>query len=178
MVHKEDLAPTNWCFQIVVLEKTLESPLYCKEIQPVNPKGNQPWIFIERTDAKTEAPVLWPPYVKSQHIGKEPEAGKDWRQKEKEGYRGWDGWMASLTQWTWVWRNSGRYWRIRKPGMLQFLGSQRARNNLVTEQQQEIYHIRQINLCWSRILYRPHWDSISGRAKLELNLGLVIRGLA
>jgi len=73
--HKEALK--NWCFQIVVLEKTLESPLYCKEIKPINPKGNQPWIFIERTDAKTEAPVLWPPYVKSQHIGKDRDAGKD-----------------------------------------------------------------------------------------------------
>ena len=79
--HKEALK--NWCFQIVVLEKTLESPLYCQEIQPVNPKGNQPWIFIERTDAKTEAPVLWPPYVKSQHIGKDPDAGKDWGQEKK-----------------------------------------------------------------------------------------------
>jgi len=70
----------NW---IVVLEKTLESPLDCKEIKPVNPKGNQPWIFIGRTDAEIEAPVLWPPDVKSWLIEKDPDAGKDWKQKEK-----------------------------------------------------------------------------------------------
>jgi len=79
--HKEDWAPKNWCFQIVVLEKTLESPLNCKEIKPVNPKGNQSWIFIGRTDA--EAPVFWPPDVKSWLIGKDCDAGKDWKQKEK-----------------------------------------------------------------------------------------------
>ena len=73
----------NWYFQIVVLEKILESPLDCKEIKPLNPKGNQPWIFIERTDAEAEAPILWPPDVKSQLIGKDPDAGKDWRQQEK-----------------------------------------------------------------------------------------------
>ena len=69
--------------QIVVLEKTLESPLDSKEIKLVNPKGNQPWIFIGRTDAEAEAPILWPPDAKSQLIGKDPDAGKDWRQKEK-----------------------------------------------------------------------------------------------
>ena len=73
----------NWYFQIVVLEKILESPLDCKEIKPLNPKGNQPWIFIERTDAEAEAPIFWPPDVKSQLIGKDPDAGKDWRQQEK-----------------------------------------------------------------------------------------------
>ena len=81
--HKEGWAPKNWCFETVVLEKTLESPLDCKEIKPVNPKGNQPWIFIGRTDAEAEAPVLWPPDVKSQLTGKDPDAGKDWRQQEK-----------------------------------------------------------------------------------------------
>ena len=75
--------PLNWCFQIVVLEKTLESPLDCKELKPVNPKGNQPWIYIERTDAEVEAPVLWPPDVKSQLTGKDPDTGKDWKEKEK-----------------------------------------------------------------------------------------------
>ena len=72
----------NWCFQIV-LEKTLESPLVSKEIKPVDPKGNQPWIFIGRTDAEAEAPILWSPDVKTQLIGKDPDAEKDWRQKEK-----------------------------------------------------------------------------------------------
>ena len=79
--HKEGWAPKNWCFQTVVLEKTLESPLDNKEIKPVNPKGNQPWIFIGRTDA--EAPILWPPDVKTDPTGKDPDAGKDWRQEEK-----------------------------------------------------------------------------------------------
>ena len=87
----------HWCFSIVVLEKTLESPLDSKEIKPVNPKGNQPWIFIGRTDAKTEAPVLWPPDVKSWLIGKDPDAGKDWRQEEKgmteDEMVGWHHWL-------------------------------------------------------------------------------------
>ena len=80
--RKEGWAPKNWCFQIV-LEKTLESPLDCKEIQPVHPKGNQSWIFIGRTDADAEALILWPPDVKNWLIGKDPDAGKDWRWQEK-----------------------------------------------------------------------------------------------
>ena len=81
--HKEGWAPKNWCFQTVVLEKTLESPLDCKEIQPIYPKGNQSWIFIGRTDAEVEAPTLWPPDVKNWLIWKDPDAGKDGRQEEK-----------------------------------------------------------------------------------------------
>ena len=81
--HKVGWVPKNRCFQIVVLEKTLESPLDSKEIKPVNPKGNQPWIFIGRTDAKAATLILWPPDVKSQLIRKDPDAGKDWGQEEK-----------------------------------------------------------------------------------------------
>ena len=81
--HKESWMPKNWCFWTVVLRKTLESPLDCKEIQPVYPKGNQSWIFIGRTDAEAEGPVLWPPDAKNWLIGKDPDAGKDWRQEEK-----------------------------------------------------------------------------------------------
>ena len=81
--HKEGWAPKKWCFSTVVLEKTLESPLDCKEIQPVHPKGNHSWIFIGRTDAKAEAPVLWPHDVKSQLTGKDPDAQKYWRWEEK-----------------------------------------------------------------------------------------------
>ena len=81
--YNESWAWKNWCFWIVVLEKTLLSPLDNKEIKPVNPKGNQPWILIGRTDAEVEAPTLWLPDVKNQLIGKDPDAGKDWRQKEK-----------------------------------------------------------------------------------------------
>ena len=95
--HKESWAMKNWCFWIVVLEKTLESPLECKEIQPVNPKGNQSWLFIERTDAEAEAPILWPPEMKSQLIEKDPDAGKDWGQEEKwvtkDEMVGWHHWL-------------------------------------------------------------------------------------
>ena len=81
--HKEGWAPNNWFFWTVVLEKIPESPLDCKEIKRVNPKGNQSWIFIGRTDAEAQAPIVWPPVVKSWHIGNDPDAGKDWRQEEK-----------------------------------------------------------------------------------------------
>ena len=106
-----------------------------KEINPVSPKGNQPWIFIRRTDAEAEALILWPPDAKNWLIGKDPNAGKDWRQEEK-GMTGWDGRMASLTQWTWVWANSGTQRRTGKPGVLQFMGSQRVGHDLATEKQQ------------------------------------------
>ena len=79
--HKESWVPKNWCFWTVVLEKTLESPLDCKNIQPVHPKGNQSWIFIGKTDA--EVPIVWPPDARNWLIGKDPDAGKDWRQEEK-----------------------------------------------------------------------------------------------
>ena len=81
--HKESLAPKTWCFGIVVLEKTLDSPLNCKEIQQVNPKGNQSWIFIGRTDAEAETPILRLPHAKNWLIWKDPDAGKDWRWEEK-----------------------------------------------------------------------------------------------
>ena len=90
--YKESWAPKNWCFWTVVLEKTLESPLNCKEIQPVHPKGNQSWVFIGRTDVEAETPVLWPPDVKNQLIGKTPDAGKDWRWEEK-------GWQDEMVGW-------------------------------------------------------------------------------
>ena len=82
--HKESWAPRNWCFWTVGLEKTLESLLNCKEIKAVNPRGNQSWIFIRRTDAEVETPIFWPPDAKNWLIGKDPDAGKDWRQEEKE----------------------------------------------------------------------------------------------
>ena len=80
--YKESWALKNWCFWTVVLEKTLESPLDCEEIKPVHPKGNQSWIFIGRTDAEAETPILWPPDVKNWLLGKDPDAGKDWRQEK------------------------------------------------------------------------------------------------
>ena len=81
--HKEGWVLKNWCFWTMVLEKTLESPLHCEKIQPVNPKGNQSWMFIGRTDVEAETPILWPPDVKNRLLGKDPDAGKDWRQEEK-----------------------------------------------------------------------------------------------
>ena len=95
--YKESWAPKHWFFWTVVLEKTLESPLICKKIQPVHPKGNQSWIFFGRTDAEAETPKLWPPDAKNWLIWKDPDAGKDWRQKEKgmteEEMFGWHHWL-------------------------------------------------------------------------------------
>ena len=182
---EESWAPNNWRFWTVVLEKTLESPLACKEIQPVHPQGNQSWIFIGRTDAEAETPIFWPPDVKSWLIWIDSDAGKDWGNEEKgttedemvgwhhrlDGHgfgwtpevgdgqgglaccgslgckesdmtewlnwaelnwcwerlkaggegddKGWDGWMASMTRWTWVWLSSGSWWWTGRPGMLQ-----------------------------------------------------------
>ena len=104
--HKESWAPENWCFWIVMLEKTLQSSLKSKDIKPVNPKGNQPLIFTARTDAKTETPVLWPPDTKSRLIGKDLDAGKAWGQEEKTAeYEmvGWHHWLNGQ-----VWANTER----------------------------------------------------------------------
>ena len=122
------------------MKKTLELSFDSKEIKPVNPKGNQPWTFIGRTDADAETPILGPHDVKSQLIGEDPTHWwRPWcwerlRAGEKEGDRGWVDWMASLTQWTWVQTN--KWWRTRKYGMLQFMGLQRVGHSLVTEQKQ------------------------------------------
>ena len=140
--YKEGWALKNWCFWTVVLEKTLESPLDCKEIKSVNPKGNQSWIFIGRTDAKAEALILWPPDVMTWLIRKDPDAGKDLRQEEK-GTRGRGGWMASLTQWTWVCASSRRWWRTGKPGVLQSMGSQRVGHDWDNNKHSYHYHCNQ-----------------------------------
>ena len=95
--YRKSCMLTNWCFWTVVLEKTLESPLDCKEIQLVNPKGNQSWIFIGRTDAEAKAPILWPHDLKSRLLRKDPDAGKDWGQEEKgmteDEMVGWHQWV-------------------------------------------------------------------------------------
>ena len=119
--HKEGWALKKWYFWTMVLGRTLESPLDHKEIKPVNPKGNQFWIFIGRTDAEAETPILWPPGANSQPTGKDPDVGKDWRQEK--GATEDDGRMVSPTQWTWTWPNSGRWWGTGKPGMMQHMPS-------------------------------------------------------
>ena len=130
--YKESWVLKNWCFWTVVLEKTLVSPMGCKEIQPVHPKGNQSWIFIWRTDAEAETPILWPSDGKNWLIWK-----RLWhweRLKTGEGdNREWDGLMASPTWCTWVWASSGNWWRTGKPGVLQSMGSQRVRHDWATE---------------------------------------------
>ena len=106
--HKESWMLKNWCFWTVVLEKTLKSPLNSKEIKPINPKRNQHWIFIGRTVAQAEVPILWPPDVNSWLTGKDPDTGKDWGQEEKwETEDGMVGWHHP-NEWTWVWVDSGK----------------------------------------------------------------------
>ena len=129
--YKESWMPKNWCFWTVVLEKTLESPLDCKEIQPLHPKGNQSWIFTGRTVAEAETRILWPPDAKNWFIGKDPDAGKDWRWEK--GHQGSDGWMASPTQWTCICISSRSWWWTGKPDVLQSMGSQRVGYDSTTE---------------------------------------------
>ena len=117
-----------WCW------RRLESPLDCKEIQPVHPKGNQSWMFIRRTAVEAETPILWPPDVKNWVTEKDPDAGKDWRQEKGTREDEMVGWHH---RWTWVWASSGSWsaWHAAagKPGMLQSMGSQRVGHDLVTE---------------------------------------------
>ena len=131
--HKESWALKNWCFWTVVLEKTLESPLDCKEMKPVNPKGNQSWIFIGRTDAKAEAPILLATLWEELTHWKRPWCWERLKAGGEGVDSGWDGWMASLTQCTWVWASSGSWWWTGNPGMVQSMGSQGVRHNQETE---------------------------------------------
>ena len=119
---KESWVPKNWCFWTVVLEKTLESPLDCKKIHPVHPKGYQSWIFIGRIDGESETPILWPPDVKSWPIEKTLMLGKI-EGRRTRGRRGWDGYLASLSLWTWVWVTSGGWCWAGKPVVLQYTES-------------------------------------------------------
>jgi len=156
--HKEVWAPKTWCFWTVVLENIFESPLDSKEIKPVNPKGNQPWIFTGRTDAETEAPRLWPLDLKSRLIRKD----SCWERLKvgREGdNRGWDIWMASPTRWTWVSANSGSQWRTGNPGVLQSMGRKESdmTEQLNKHQQQlEFHHFHQLFLM---ILPKAHLTS-------------------
>ena len=149
MNYKESWTPKNWCFWTVVLEKTLESPLDCKEIQPIHPKGDQSWVFIGRTDVEAETPILWPPDAKSMSHLKRPWCWERSRGGGEGNNRGWDGWMASWPQWTWVWVESGSWWWTGRPGMLWFMGLQRVRHDWATEL--NFNHLMQCRI-WDRIL--------------------------
>ena len=130
--YKESQAPKNWCFWTVVLEKTLESPLDLKEILPVHPKGDQSWVFIGGTD------VDWNSNTSATWCEELTHLRRPWCWErlraggEVDNWR-WDGWMASPMQWTWVWVDSRSWWWTRRPGMLQFMGSQRVGDDWATE---------------------------------------------
>ena len=126
--YEEGWAPKNGCFWSVVLEKTLESPLDCKEIQPVHSK-DQSWLSTGRNDAEAETPILWSPDVKSWLIGKDPDAGGDWGQEERQRMR----WLDGITRWTGVWVNSESWWWTGRPDVLRFMGSQRVGHDWETE---------------------------------------------
>ena len=134
---EESWALKNWCFWTVVLEKTLESPLDCKEIQPVHSKGDQPWMFFGRNDANAETPVLWPPHVKSWLIGKDSDAGRNCGQEEKGmTEKEMAGWHHRLDEYEFAWTlgDGDRHPGLReRPGMLRFIGSQRIRHDWATE---------------------------------------------
>ena len=140
LYHKESWVPKNWCFWTVVLEKTLESPLDCKEIQPAHPKGNQSWIFTGRTDAETEAPILWAPNWRTDSLEKTLILGKTEgrRRRGRQRMRWLDGIM---TLWTWVWVSSRSWWWTGRPSVLQSMGSQRVRHNWATELNLKYIHL-------------------------------------
>ena len=140
-ITKKGWAPKNWCFCTVGLDKTLDSPLDSKEKYPVIPKGNQSWIFIWRTNAADEAPILWPPDAKSQLIGKDPDVGKDWRQEEKGVTEDeMIAWHHQLNgqEFEQAPGDGERTWKL---GMLQSIGSQRDGHDWATEQQQEQHSV-------------------------------------
>ena len=120
--HQEIWGPKNGCFWTVVLEKSLESPLYCKETKPINPNGNQSSILIGRTDAEAETPILWPPDANNWLLRKDSEAGKDWRQEEKgtteDEIVGWHH-EFEQAQWTWIWASFRSWWWTGNSGMPQ-----------------------------------------------------------
>ena len=131
--HKESWALKNWCFWTVVLEKTFEGPLDCKEIKPLHPKGNQSWIFIWNDwcwSCNSNPLATW---CKEMSHWKRPWSWERLKAGGEADDRGWDGWMASPTRWTWVWASSGSWWWTGKPGMLHSTGLQRVRHDWATE---------------------------------------------
>ena len=134
LYYKESWALKNWCFWTVMLEKTLESPLDYKEIQPVHSKGNQSWVFIGKTDVETETPILWPPDAESWLIWKDPDAGKDWGQEEKGMAEDeMVGWHHQHMGWAWVLVDSRSWWWTGRPDILWFTGLQKVGHEWETE---------------------------------------------
>ena len=148
--YKESWAPKNWCFWTVVLEKTLESPLDCKEIQPVHPKGDQSWVLIGGTDVKAETPIFWPPDAKNWLIGKDPDAGRDWGQEEKgttqDEMVGWHHWLTGHVR-----TSSRSWWWPGKSGVLQSMESQRVWHNWVTELNWTEYKNSMVYFLWKLV---------------------------
>ena len=130
---KESWVLKNWCFWSVVLEKTLESPLHCKEIQPVHPKGDQSWVFTGRTDVEVETPNTLATWCEELTHLKRPWCWERLRAGGEGDDRGWDGWMASPTQWRWVWVDSRSWWWTGRPGTLWSMGSRRVGHDWATE---------------------------------------------
>ena len=173
--HKEGWVLKNWCSWTVVLEKTPESPLDCKGIQPVHPKGNQSWIFIGRTDAEAEAPfghLMWRANSLEKTLMLESlKAGGE------GDNRGWDGWMASLTQWIWIWANSGRWWW--KPGVLQSTGSQRVGHDWESEPQHHHHHgaLRGCTLnAATHVLTGERWHTERRPCQVEAEIRVTLPG--
>ena len=162
---EESWATKNWCFWTVVLEKTLENPLDCKEIQPVHSKGDQSLVFFERTDAKAETPILLPPHEKSWLTGKDSDAGRDWGQEEKGTTEDeMAGWHHRLDGCEFEWVNSRSWWWTGRPGVLQFMVSQRVEQDWVTELNWTIHYL----------YYCSFTDSISFNAYFHIDLILQV----
>ena len=153
LVCEESWTPKNWWFWTVLLEKTLQSPLDRKEIQLVHPKGDQSLVFIGGTEAEAETPIFWPPDVELTHL-KRPWCWERLRAGEGDD-RGWGSWIASPTQWTWVWVDSESWWWTGRPGVLRFMGSQRVRHDWATElnwtEWMESYCVMYLELCIRKI---------------------------
>ena len=157
MDYEQRWAPKNWFFWTVVLEKTLESPLNCKEIQQVHSEGDQPRDFFRRTDAKAETPVLRPPHAKSWLIGKDSDAERDWGRRGRQRMRWLDGITAPMDI---VWVNSGSWWWTGRSGVLRFMGSQKVGHNWAPE------------LNWTKIIKtaKTFTNSIIIKQKLLIKL--------
>ena len=170
MDYNESWVPKNECFWTVMLEQILESPLDCKDIQLVHLKGNQSWMFIGRTDAEAKTPILWPPDAKNWLIWKDPNAGKDWRQKQKR-MTGWDVWIVSLTWWAWVWVSSRSGWWTGKPGLLQSLWLQRVRHDWETELNLIQAHLVVFVLCFiADIMFFTNWTYVATSYQISLSV--------